>query len=160
MNSRLYTEEELTNIVSDFENNISLADMSVEYNRTKITLTVMKSLWNRIKEGRIDESHYESKTRLVIFLKDILAKRQSGLQTKKQSISPLERIEKAFEVFQTELVIAVNDEAERRAEERTTEMRKEYEQRLDKMQQLLDTAKESNLAGFLRKAWGKSEVNQ
>ncbi len=104
-----------------------------------------------------------SEGRLVLMLKNILAKRQAiGLEPveKKQSISPLERIEKAFEVFQTELVIAVNDEAERRAEERTDEIKKEYEERLDKMQQLLDTAKESNLAGFLRKAWGKSEVNQ
>ena len=159
MNARPYTEEELTNIVADFDNHVDLSHMSQAYDRTKITLTVMKSLWQRIRDGRLSEDHYDSKSRLVIMLKNILAKRNPA-QTVKATISPLERIEKAFEVFQTELVIAVNDEAERRAEERTQEIEKEYEQRLEKMQKLLDTAKESNLAGFLRKAWGKSEVNQ
>lgn len=65
-----------------------------------------------------------------------------------------QELDQAFARWQEALVNFIEDEAQRRSEQKVAELKEKYEKELQKMQTVLFEAKDSSVIGVLRKHFG------
>ncbi len=161
---RKYTFDDIKDIIVSRNNDVKTYKIAKKYNTSEQSIHQITYLYRKFLKGNLkgiserDKGYFE---KIRGGASEEQAPTFTVLETKVEMVhstqeDDLSKLQLAFDTLQAVVVRVIENEANRRSEKKIKGIKEKYEQELQKVQSIMIEAKESNIAGTLRRAWNNN----